>query len=878
MDGANRREMLQAALTLPALGWGSAVGAAAAADQMAPGISQALARHRARQLSDVHYDLALDLTGTDRADGQVTARFTWRAGSGDVVLDFRGGPITDLRVNGRAVPAVMRNGHVRLPARALRGGSNSLTARFSTPIAAAGAAIIRFEDTSDGQTYLYTLLVPSDANLLFPCFDQPDLKARFRWQLTAPAGWTVLTNGKENGREPAGAAVRWRFAETAPISTYLAAFAAGPWASWTAAAGGGQPITLYARASRRSEVDAEAQMATNRTAVAWLADWFGVPFPFAKLDLLLAPAFPFGGMEHVGAVFYNEDRFVFREPPTLPQRLRRDSTIYHEISHQWFGDAVTMRWFDDLWLKEGFSTYMAARIQAALNPASSAWATFLLSTKISAYRADATGGTQPLWQALDNLDAAKSNYGPIVYNKAPAVIKQLAFYVGEDGFRRGLKLFLTRHAYGNATWVDLLGAVAEASGTDLTDFGNQYMLRAGMPLVETQLRVAEGRISALTLTQRPVRVLAGDSGAGNGGGAWPMKLRVRLGYHDRDDVVLDARFEGSTATVAAAGLPVPDYVWANDGDEGYGLFLPEARTLAWSQANVGRVADPLLRALLWNGLWDAVRERMLPPADYVALVLRELPAEADEQISRVVLGRAAFALTRYLPQAGTIQAAWETALITRVDDDRLSYGLRKEALDQLVDTARGPAALDRLRALLAGQALFAAKPIGQPTRWAIVGRFITIGAADAAALLAAEQQQDRSTEAMKDGFVVGAAWPDAAVKADYFRRYFDDAGLNEAWASESLTAFNAPEQSALTLPFLRPALDRLEWIQRNRRIFFLPDWIDAFIGGQVTGEALGIVDRFLAERSDLPGDLRRKILLVRDELERTVQIRDAIRA
>jgi aminopeptidase N len=617
-------------------------------------------------------------------------------------------------------------------------------------------------------------------------------------------------------------------------------------------------------------------MATNRAAVTWLADWFGVPFPFAKLDLLLAPAFPFGGMEHVGAVFYNEDRFVFREPPTLPQRLGRDATIYHEISHQWFGDDVTMRWFDDLWLKEGFATYMAARIQAALNPDSQAWTTFLLSTKIPAYRADATSGTQPLWQTLDNLDAAKSNYGPIVYNKAPAVIKQLAFYVGETGFRRGLHLFLVRHAYGNATWQDLLGAVAEASGVDLTAFGNQYMLRAGMPLVETRLRLAEGRIAGLVLEQRPVRDLPGDKG-----GAWPMKLRVRLGYHDRDDVVLDARFEGAVANLPdALGLPAPDYVWANDGDEGYGLFLPDALTLAWALAHVGTLADSLLRALLWTSLWDAVREAALPPAGYVDVVLRELPGEADEQISRAILARAAAALALYLPeaQAAALRERWEAALIARIDDARLGYGLRKDALDRLVDTASGQPALERLRALLAGSVLFVGKPIGQPTRWAIVRRVIAIGTPDAAALLAAEQKRDLSTEAVKDGFVAGAARPDAAVKADYFKRYFDDAGLNEAWASESLTEFNVPEQAALTLPYLLPALERLEWIQRNRRIFFLPAWIDAFIGGQVSGEALAVVDRFLAERPALPTDLRRKILLARDELERTVRIRGAITA
>jgi aminopeptidase N len=402
------------------------------------------------------------------------------------------------------------------------------------------------------------------------------------------------------------------------------------------------------------------------------------------------------------------------------------------------------------------------------------------------------------------------------------------------------------------------------------------MLRAGMPLVETRLRLSDGQIAGLVLTQRPVRILYGDKG-----GAWPMKLRVRLGYHDRDDVVLDARFEGMVADVPdAIGLPEPDYVWANEGDEGYGLFLPDARTLAWALVNVGNVIDPLLRALLWNAVWDAVREAVLPPAAYVALALRELPAEKDEQISRAVLGRAAAALALYLSEtrAAALQEGWEMALIARVDNARLGYGLRKDALDQLVDTAQGPPALVRLRDLLTGRVQFADKPIGQPTRWAIVRRFIAIGAPDAAALLATEQQQDRSTEALKDAFVAGAARPDATVKADYFKRYFDDAALNEAWASESLSAFNTPEQAGLTLPYLRLALEKLEWIQRNRRIFFLPAWIDAFIGGQVTGEALAVIDQFLAERPALPVDLRRKILLSRDELERTVRIRGAMKA
>jgi len=838
------------------------------------GISLDLARRRAKQMSGVRYDLSLDLTVKDTAAGSAVIRFDRVGNSGDLVLDFRGPMLADLTVNGRPLSNAERiDGHLVLPAALLKTGANLVSARFATPIAASGASIIRYHDDKDGQTYLYTLLVPSDANLLFPCFDQPDLKARFRWTLTAPSGWTAIADGPLDAQQPVTGGTRWRFAETEPISTYLAAFAAGPWTHWTSAPAGERPITLYARASRRAEVDAEAQIATNRAAVRWLSDWFGIPFPFAKLDLLLAPAFPFGGMEHVGAVFYNEDRFIFREPPTLPQRVGRDATIYHEISHQWFGDFVTMRWFDDLWLKEGFATYMAARIQAELQPDSNAWTTFLLSTKTPAYRADATSGTQALWQPLDNLDAAKSNYGPIVYNKAPAVIKQLAFLVGEAGFRRGLHRFLTDHAYGNATWQDLLGAVGTASGVDLTAFGSQYMLRAGLPRIDTQLTTNGNTIGSLTLVQRPARSLPGDRG-----GAWPMKVRVRLGYTTRADVVLDAAFDGTSAIVTgAAGLPTPDYVWPNDDDQGYGLFLPDDRTIAWIVGHVGTVKDPLLRAMLWSAVWDTVRDVRFSPARYIAMLLDHLPGETDEQISRTILSRGAAALDVYLPDdaAAPLRPRWEQTLLARIDDTKLGYGLRKDALDRLIATARTPLALDRLRGLLAGRATLVGIAIRQPTRWAIVRRLIAVGAPDAAAVYAAEQQLDRSSEAVKDAFVAHAATPDRAVKAAYFTRYFDDATLNEAWASESLGAFNTIEQAALTLPFLRPALDRLEWIRQNRRIFFLPAWIDAFIGGQRDAAALDVVGRFLEAHPALPIDVRRKVLTARDELALTVRIRTA---
>jgi aminopeptidase N len=633
---------LAASCALPGAGATGAQAQAPAAPTpppavVTPGVSRDLALRRSAEIADVTYRLALDVTAADTAAGTVAIGFTRRAGSGDVVLDFRGRSLARVRVNGTPLRDVRwESGHVVIPGARLQRGANRVEAAFSTGIAAAGTSIIRYRDAADGATYLYTLLVPADANQLFPCFDQPDLKARFRTTITAPAAWKVLSNGPLLRREPVPGAARWTFAATEPISTYLAAFAAGPWTTWTSAPPGELPITLYARASRRGEVEADSILRANRQAIRWMEAYTGVPFPFAKFDMLLAPAFPFGGMEHVGAIFYNEEQFVYRERPTLNQRLGREATIDHEVAHQWFGDYVTMRWFDDLWLKEGFATFLGARMQATLNPASGAWKTFYLRNKPAAYGVDATSGTTPVWQELSNLDLAKSNYGAIVYNKAPGVLRQLEFLVGDSLFQAGLGRYLRAHPYGNATWRDLLASVEQASATPLKGFGTEYILRAGMPRVQTVLATADGRITSLALAQSPVRALPGDRG-----GWWPGKVRVRLAYHDRPEVVLPVTFDDDTTVVpGAAGLPAPDYVFANDQDYGYGLFLPDSASAAYVVAHVGEERDDLRRAMLWGALWDLMRDDRLSPAAFLAAAARELPREADEQVASAILGRA----------------------------------------------------------------------------------------------------------------------------------------------------------------------------------------------------------------------------------------------
>jgi aminopeptidase N len=829
-------------------------------------------------VAEVRYDLSLDITAQDSAIGRLTVRLQ-RSGSDDLVLDFRGRRLRSLAVNGEPARGQIQNGHLVVPARLLRPGENTLALGFVADIAPSGASIIRAHDTSDGSEYLYTLLVPADASQLFPCFDQPDLKARVTLTLVAPPSWTVVANGAVESSDTAAGRRTTRFAATAPISTYLLAFAAGPWRQASAAVRG-RTITAYVRQSRAGEADLDTLLALNHRALTWMERWFGRPYPFGKLDVVLAPAFPFGGMEHPGAVFYSEDRFIFRERPTLPRRLARFSTILHEMAHQWFGDLVTMRWFDDLWLKEGFATFMAAKALADLEPDADAWKTFYLGNKPSAYAVDQTAGTRPLWQALDNLAQAKSNYGAIVYNKAPGVLKQLEYLVGERAFQRGVRRFLARHAFANATWRDLLESLSTAARRPLDDFGQEFMVRAGMPVVTQRLEVRGGRIARLELAQRPAAVgIAGASVPPTRSSVrqlWTERTEVLLAYRDRPPVRLPVELRGPVTRVRAAlGLPAPEFVFANARDYGYFLLLLDSASVAALEAGaLGRVRDGFLRAMLWGALWDQVRASEMPPERFVRLALQDLPAETDEQIVPVVLARHTRAVSAYLAPDGRarLQEAVERTLWEGGADRRRAYGVRKAFVDAFIDVAASPEGYARLAGLLAADSA-AGEPLRDPTRWDVVTRLLILGGPAAEPAFDRQRARDTTPDGRRLAFVAGAARGTAATKREYFQRYFADSTLNEEWASGSLGPFNALEHERLTLPYIRPALDSLPFIQAHRRIFFLEAWLAAFLLGQTSDTAAAIGRGYLDAHPALSLDLRRKVLQYLDELERTVRIR-----
>jgi aminopeptidase N len=830
------------------------------------GIPRELARQRAAQLSDVRYHLRFTLTPrAPSASGHEDLQFR-SSSSAPVLLDFREGTLANLVVNGVAVPPKIENGHIELPPSAIHVGENAVSMDFTAPVATAGKAITRFEDKDDNTEYLYTLFVPMDADMAFPCFDQPDLKGRFHLELTAPENWTTISNTPIESQSLAGAGQRITiFAETRPISTYLFAFAAGPFRKVHETAGLPGLYVRQSKLKKAEEEAAEVQQITGQ-GIDYLSKFFAQPFPFPKYDMVMIPGFAYGGMEHAGATFLREESILFRTAPTHSDHLNRDILLLHELTHQWFGDFTTMRWFDDLWLKEGFAQYMAYHALAALKPGENIWKRFYQSIKPAAYSIDSTKGATPIYQSIANLKDAKSAYGAIVYSKAPGVIKQLAFVLGEENFRDGLRLYLKEHAYANAEWSDLVHAFEKVSGKSLQDWAAMWIRHRGMPQVDVTWSCdAQNRIDHFSLTQHDV---LGE------GGIWPVAMQIELAYPGGGPTRLRAQLNTENANLTeAAGKPCPQYVFLNDQDFAYGRFLLDERSRKAVVDRLGEVNDVFERTLLWGSLWDSVREAELAPRDFLELALRLLPGETDEALAQNLIGHVTTSLHRYVSEAVRAQLVPRAEVLA---SDRMLHSAEQDFriiwVRGLRAIAESPQGRTRLKDLLTGKLVVPGVDLRPLDRWTMVTALIALNDADADSFLAAEEKRDQSGDGQKYAYMAKAARPEAASKQKYFNDYLHDPSRPEDWIEQSLGSFNYWNQSELTLPYLKPALEALPQIKRERKIFFVLGWLNAFIGGQQSAAAQAEVHEFLSA-APLDKDLQLKILEVSDELDRTVKIR-----
>jgi aminopeptidase N len=877
------------------------------------GVPRELARWRKERYRAVKYALRLVITpNAETLTGELKISVTLDGSPAPVVLDWRtntrpgeqAAKVWGWRVNGQETDKVTeRNEHLVVPQELIRTGENEIRLQFASPIGASGRAVTRYRDREDGAEYLYTLFVPSDASTAFPCFDQPDLKARFTLETTVPDGWKVIANTEAAEIAPSGneKLYRVKFQETAPISTYVFAFAAGPFAEIGDAGerekrrGGeeensGQspnpnpqspPMRIFVRKSRleRARQEAAEIFRLNRASLHYFSGYFGHPFPFPKYDLIIVPEFAYGGMEHAGATFLREEAILFPSEPTANDLFSRAELMFHEAAHQWFGDLVTMIWFDDLWLKEGFATFMAYKAAEQLMPQYNVWKNFYQRTKPLAYLTDVTKGTTPIYQEISNLSAAKSAYGNIVYRKAPSFLRQAEFYLGPDKFQEAVRHFLLAHAQDNAEWRDLVAQFEKASGLKLDKWADAWVKRRGVARVRVDLvKLLPPKGKTPRPIPFPLRFVARQADTLDEGGHWPMRLNALIGYADGQQEKREIVFDENADSAPTIGLTrSPDqirYVYANYQDYGYGLFPLDEKSRAYALANLSAINEDFLRALFWGSLWDSARDAELAPADYLELALKNVAAEKDEVTAQAILGRVQTAFNRYLSdEQQKIFAPRLEALLSEQMQKAATLGMRITYWRAFQAIASSDAGRATLKKMLRGEMALPGLTLRSRDKFDLITILTARGDADAPALLEAQAKADQSDDGRRYAYAATAAKPEAAVKEKYFNAYLNDKELPESWIEASFGPFNNPRQAALTLPYLETALKSLPQHKRTRKIFFVNGWLAAFVGGQCSAEAQTVVNQFLERETTLDQDLRLKILEAADGLNRCARIR-----
>ena len=839
-----------------ACGCGSEVGV-----DVSPGVALELAERRAATIFNVLYDVRLTIPEErdQPITGSVTTSFTLTE-VGPLIFDFAqpAESVHAVRVAGETVAFEARGEHIIVPATAMAPGHNVVDIEFT-----AGDGSLNRQDD-----FLYTLFVPDRARVAFPLFDQPNLKARLRLQLDVPAAWRAVANGSVASREVRGDRAVLTFTETHAISSYLFAFAAGDF-QVEEAERGGRRMAMYHRETDRERIErnAGAIFDLHASALAWLEEYTGIPFPFEKFDFVLVPAFQYGGMEHPGAIFYRADSLLLDESATQNAQLGRASLIAHETAHQWFGDLVTMPWFDDVWMKETFANFMAAKIVNPAFPEVDHDLRFLLAHYPAAYGVDRTAGANPIRQPLDNLNEAGTLYGAIIYQKAPIVFAHLERLIGEDALRDGLREYLGAHAYANASWTDLIAILDARATEDLAAWSRTWVEESGRPRVEVALETDGDGIARLAVRQ---------SDPAEAGRLWNQRLELRLGYDDGESNTLAVHLRDAEAVVAeAAGLPAPDYVLANGAGLGYGLMALDPRTRDYLLAELPAIDEPLTRAIGWVSLWESLLEGNVGPEALIDLAQRALPAETDEQNVSRILGYLTSAYWRYLaPERRAALAPEIEALLWSGTAAAGSRSLAAAWFGAYRNVALSAEALVRLERIWREEEEVPGVPLAERDFTALAQGLAVRGVADSAEIVAAQRERiDNPDRRAAFEFVMPALSAEPEVRDAFFDSLREPANrAREPWVLTALRWLHHPLRARESEVYLRPGLDLLEEIQRTGDIFFPLSWLQTTLDGHQTASAAAIVEQYLADRPDLASRLRAKALQAADGLLRAARI------
>ncbi|MDQ2943502.1 MAG: aminopeptidase N, partial [Candidatus Dormibacteraeota bacterium] len=661
--------------------------------------------------------MRLDFTNGDETfESECTVTFLCRTPGSGTFIEFGGPSVHHAEFNGKLLPTRLEGGRLRLDHLA---SQNSLTIRGTGSYSHDGSGINWFRDPVDGRTYLHSQFAEHNTYRGYACFDQPDLKATFAFTVKAPDGWVVVSNSP--GTQGAGG--EWIFPATKLMPTYITAIVAGEYHS-VHQDHRGIPLGLYCRQSLKKYLDSDEIFEITRRGFDFFEHRFGHGYPFGKYDQLYVPEFASGAMENAGCVTHNE-RMIFRSKVTDSQRMSRAETTLHEMAHMWFGDLVTMKWWDDLWLNESFAEYMGYLGVAEVTRFDSAWREFADYTKAEARRQDQLPTTHPIVADIPDVDSVALNLDRITYNKGAAALKQLVTWVGEDKFFNGVAEYFKAHAFGNTELGDFLAALEKASGRDLKSWSKAWLETAGVNTLAAALDVDGGAIESAAVRQ---------TAPAEHPTLRPHRLRV--GLFDLVDGQLKRRrtieldVEGSLTPIPQlAGERIPDFVLVNDDDLTYCKIAIDHRSLETLKGHLRHIEDPLARSLAWGALWDMARDAELGAGDYIALSLKNIEVETDASTLESLIGRTQSAAERYSEPTRRPAARAKLARAARDYFNRAQPGSDPQLLwaHAFIAAAREPADVEWVRGLLDGSTMARGLTVDFNLRWKAVDALATIG-------------------------------------------------------------------------------------------------------------------------------------------------------
>ncbi len=787
-----------------------------------PNLTRDQAAQRARDLTVEAYDVALDLTDGSGAPGTTTFRtrstIRFRATPGIASwVDFVGESVVSATLNGTELDV---SGWTSVDGLALPDlqAENELVVDAVALYTNTGEGLHRFVDPVDEAVYLYSQFETADAKRMYACFDQPDLKGTFTFEVTAPASWQVVTNGSPTGTaDGPGGSVLHRFATTAPMSTYVTALVAGPY-HVVRDHHDGIDLGIYCRATLAEFLDAERLLTETKQGFDFYHSAFGVRYPFGKYDQLFVPEFNAGAMENAGAITFREE-YVFRSKVTRYLYERRCETILHEMAHMWFGDLVTMRWWDDLWLNESFATWASVVAQTSATEYTSAWTTFANVEKSWAYNQDQLPSTHPIAADIVDLDAVEVNFDGITYAKGASVLKQLAAYVGFEPFLAGLRAYFDEYAYGNATLRDLMRHLSTASGRDLDEWAAAWLQTTGINRLAPEFEVdGDGRFTSFAIRQ---------SGAAPGAGEF-RPHRLAVGIYDDDGSGALVRAERVELDVTGELTDVPGLVGVsrgalilvNDDDLTYCKLTLDPDSLATAVRRIGDIAESLPRTLVWSAVWEMTRDAAMPARDFVALVLGGIGGETEIGVVQRVLAQVQQAVGYYADPAWAEETGWPMVATRLLElaraaepgsDQQLAY------VGALASARLSEVELGAIAGWRDGSAPLPGLTVDTDLGWTLLGALVAHGAAGVDDIAAAEQA-DRTASGERRATQVRALLPQLEAKQATWDRVVHDDTMANALQDAAISGFSHPAQQEVLAAFVEPYFAHVQDVWQRRSI------------------------------------------------------------